>query len=283
MHRFLLVMMTAALLPARALQDVEYGQGSGQSLRLDANIPDGPGPHPAAIIVHGGAWVTGDKQRSVRPLFKPLSDAGVAWFSINYRLARAGDLGSLISLEGLAVLSSGAEDVRNALEFVRAHATDYNIDPTRIVLIGESAGAHLASMAALKPTGKPVQAVVAFYSPSDLVKLVDSSPRIPEGLRRAVKGSPLEALLMSGLKQLSPQTWISKEAPPFLMIHGTADQLVPFEQSQTMCAALQALTVPCELVTVPGAGHGMNFWESQPPMLAYKAKMTTWMKERLGE
>lgn len=282
MHLLLLLFVTAVLLPARALQDVEYGQASGQSLRLDANIPDGPGPYPAAIIVHGGAWVTGDKQRSVRPLFKPLTDGGVAWFSINYRLARTGDLASLISADGLAALSGGADDVRSAVEFIRSHAAEWNIDPARLVLIGESAGAHLASMAALKPTGKPVQAVVAFYSPSDLAKLVDGSPRIPEALRRAVKGSPLEAMLMAGLRQLSPQTWITKDAPPFLMIHGTADQLVPFEQSETMCGALRGTGAACELFPVPGAGHGMNFWESQPPMLTYKSKMMEWVQERLG-
>ncbi len=283
MRYLLFPLLAATLLPGRALQDVEYSQASGQSLRLDANIPDGSGPFPAAIIVHGGAWVTGDKQRSVRPLFKPLTEGGIAWFSINYRLARGSNPEALISLEGLAALTSASDDVRNAVEFVRAHARDYNVDPDRIVIIGESAGAHLASMAALRPApGKPVQAVVAFYSPSDLVKLVETSTRIPEFLRRAVKGSPFEAVLMSGLKQLSPQTWVTKEAPPFLMIHGTADQLVPFGQSQAMCGALEASGATCELVSVPGAGHGMNFWEGQPPMVAYKSAMMDWVKEHLG-
>jgi alpha-L-fucosidase 2 len=275
--------LAAALLPARALQDVEYAQVSGQSLRMDAFIPEGPGPYPAAIIVHGGAWVTGDKDRSVRPLFKPLSEGGIAWFSINYRLARGSSLDSLISLEGLAALTTASDDVRSAVEYVRDHATEWNVDPNRIVLIGESAGAHLASMAALRPTpGKPVQAVVAFYSPSDLVKLVETSSRIPDALRRVVKGTPLEAILMAGLKQVSPQTWVTDDAPPFLMIHGTADQVVPFDQSEAMCGALKDAGVSCELFAVPGAGHGMNFWESQPAMTAYKEKMMIWVKQQLG-
>jgi len=279
----ILILLAGAMLSGRALQDVEYAQASGQSLRLDGSIPDGAGPYPAAIIVHGGAWVTGDKQRSVRPLFKPLTDSGVAWFSINYRLARGSDPAALISLEGLAALTSASDDVRNAVAYVRAHAAEWNVDPERIVLIGESAGAHLASMAALRPApGQPVQAVVAFYSPSDLVKLVDTSSRIPDALRRMVKGSPLEALLMSGLKQLSPQTWVNGEAPPFLMIHGTSDVLVPIDQSEGMCGALKGLGASCELVPVPGAGHGMNFWEGQPPMMAYKTKMIDWVKDRLG-
>ena len=279
----LFAILAAGLLPARSLQNVEYAQASGQPLLMDGYIPDGDGVHPAAIIVHGGAWVTGDKVRTVRPLFQPLADGGLAWFSINYRLARGSDPAALISLEGLSALSSASDDVRNAVAFVREHAGEYHVDPDRIVLIGESAGAHLASMAALRPSpGKPVQAVVAFYSPSDLVKLVDTSTRIPEFLRRAVKGSPLEAMLMAGLKQLSPQTWVSKDAPPFLMIHGTADNLVPFDQSEAMCAALQASGDSCELYPVNGAGHGMNFWEAQPAMMGYKAIMMAWVKARLG-
>ncbi len=283
MKRALLLLTAAALLQARSIQDVEYAQAPGQALRLDGYIPDGPGPYPAAVIVHGGAWVTGDKSRSVRPLFQPLADGGVAWFSINYRLARGSDPTSLISLEGLASLTGASDDVRNAVEYVRAHATELNVDPNRIVLIGESAGAQLASMAALRPSpGKPVQAVVAFYSPSDLVKLVDTSARIPELLRRAIKGSPLETMLMTGLKQLSPQTWVTKDAPPFLMIHGTADMLVPYEQSEGMCGALRGSGSNCELIAVNGAGHGMNFWEGQPPMMAYKTQMMTWVKDHLG-
>ncbi len=279
----ILFYLSAALLSARALQDVEYGQASGQSLKMDASIPDGPGPYPAAIIVHGGAWVTGDKQRSVRPLFKPLTDGGIAWFSINYRLARGNDPASLISLDGLAAMTSASDDVRHAIDYVRAHAAEWNVDPNRIVLIGESAGAHLASMAALKPaSGKPVQAVVAFYSPSDLVKLVETSPRIQDALRKLVKGSPLEAVLLGGLKQLSPRTWVTGEAPPFLMIHGTADSLVPFDQSEDMCGALTKSGVSCELISVPGAGHGMNFWEGQAPMTAYKSAMMAWVKDHLG-
>jgi acetyl esterase len=279
----LLAAVTATLASGRALENIEYAQVSGQALRLDAYIPDGPGPHPAAIIVHGGAWVTGDKARSVRPLFKPLADAGIAWFSIEYRLARGNNPESLISIEGLAALASASDDVRNATAYVRSHANEWSINPEKIILIGESAGAHLASMAALKPApGQPPQAVVAFYSPSDLEKLAKTSPRIPDSLRNLLKGSPLEAILLNGLRQLSPQTWISKSAPPFLMIHGTADMTVPFEQSEAMCAALRDAGANCELFPVAGAGHGFNYWETQPSMTAYKAKMISWIQSTLA-
>ena len=280
--RWSLLVLVASLAMGRSLVDVEYTQVQGQALRMDGFVPDGAGPFPAAIIVHGGAWVTGDKARSVRPLFQPLADTNFAWFSINYRLARGSNPEALVSLEGLAALTSASDDVRSALAFVRAHAAEWNIDPERVVLIGESAGAHLASMAALQPgQSKPVQGVVAFYSPSDLVNLVETSPRIPDLLRNLIKSSPFAAVLMNGLKQLSPQTWITGDAPPFLMIHGTADALVPVQQSETMCGALQKLGAKCELLEVPGAGHGMNFWEGRSAMTGYKSVMTDWLKALL--
>lgn len=270
----LLIITCSSAIQARALQDVEFGNVEGQRLLMDINIPDGPGPFPAAIIVHGGAWVTGDKRGTVQPLFQPLSQAGYAWFSINYRLVRGNDISSLISPQALAGLAGAVDDVRVATEFVRKHAAEYGIDQQRIVLIGESAGAHLVSMAALKPAQSPQpQAVVAFYSPSDLIALVEKSPRIPPALRQAVKGSPLEAILMAGLRDLSPRTWVRKDAPPFLLIHGTSDTLVPLQQSVDMCAALEGSGNTCELFPVNGGGHGMVFW-NQP---AYKQHMLNWL------
>ena len=95
----LLLALVGCVTSARSLENVEYSQVSGEPLKMDGFIPDGKGPFPAAILVHGGAWVTGDKARSVRPLFKPLTDGGMAWFSINYRLARGANPESLISIE----------------------------------------------------------------------------------------------------------------------------------------------------------------------------------------
>jgi alpha-L-fucosidase 2 len=276
------LLLCAALAAGRSFSDLEYAQVNGQSLRLDGYIPEGSGPFPAAILVHGGGWVTGDKTHSVRPLFQPLARAGVAWFSINYRLARGPNPEALISLEGLATLANASEDVRSAVRFVRAHAAEWNLDSQRMVLIGESAGAHLASMAALRPApGSGVEAVVAFYSPSDLVDLVETSPSIPELLRRAVRGTPLEALLLQGLRQLSPRTWVRAGAPPFLMIHGTADALVPFHQSEAMCDALRSAGNLCELVPVPGGGHGVGGWE-RAGLDFYKDRMLDWLRGLLG-
>src|SRR6478672_2237916 len=100
---------------AEAHQDVEYARPGGISLRLDASIPNSAIPLPAAIIVHGGGWVRGDRRIDVEPLFKPLSDSGIAWFSISYRLA------SDASQFGVAI-----NDVKAAIRFVKAHAAEFH-------------------------------------------------------------------------------------------------------------------------------------------------------------
>src|SRR5271156_2278645 len=84
-----LCLLPLAILHAEDVKDVEYARAGKVSLRFDAHIPNGPGPFAAAILIHGGAWVAGDRANNVNiePLLKPLADAGLAWFSINYRLA----------------------------------------------------------------------------------------------------------------------------------------------------------------------------------------------------
>jgi len=237
---------------------------------MDAHIPEGHGPFPAVIIVHGGAWVSGDRRANVHPLFQPLQDAGFAWFSISYRLAT-----------DIAQFGAGIVDVEEAVRYVKQHAAEYNIDPDRIALVGESAGAQLASMAALAP-GTGVKAVVAFYSPSDLASLAQTSTYVPESIRGQVKGTPWEALLLEGLKQLSPINHVRKDMPPFLLIHGTSDSVVPYDQSTQMCSAVQAAGGQCELYTVQGGGHGVRWWESSH-LTAYKQVMVHWLEKQLAE
>jgi acetyl esterase len=258
---------------ARLETDVEYARVNGISLRMDASIPAAAKKSPAVIIVHGGAWVAGDRRYNVQPLFQPLTDAGFGWFSISYRLATD------ISQFGAAV-----SDVREAIRFVKSHAAAYHIDPDKIALVGESAGGQLAAMAVLR--GGPdtsVKAVVALYTPSDLVSLAKNSTYIPASIRNSVRGTPWEALVLAGLAQLSPINSIRPGMPPFLLIHGTADSLVPFAQSREMCDRMQQAGASCELYPVVGGGHGMRWWESSPNLAtAYKRKMIEWLRQELG-
>jgi alpha-L-fucosidase 2 len=256
-----------------AQHNIRYGDADGAAFYMDAAIPPGAGPFPAAIIVHGGGWVRGDRRVDVGPLFGPVLSADIAWFSIDYRLS--GD----ISQFGAAI-----EDVQNAVRFVKRHAPEYRVDPDRIALIGESAGGQLAAMAALENApGTQVRAVVALYAPTDLVRLAQTSNFVPSQIRDSLRGTPFESLILARLQQLSPIDHVRPGAPPFLLIHGTADNLVPISQSHSMCDRLKAAGASCELYPVQGGGHGIRWWEASHPQeaAAYKREMVRWLKQEL--
>src|ERR1022692_2847206 len=148
---------TASLVAAPVdKQNVEYGSPGGHALLLDLHIPDGPGPFPTAILVHGGGFDQGSKSTNVRPLFEPLSNAGFAWFSVDYRLAPK------------VHFNEAMDDVFTAIKWVKAHAAQYHVDTKRIALIGESAGGLLVNYGGTHVTAATkVAAVVDFYGPSD--------------------------------------------------------------------------------------------------------------------
>ena len=268
---FALFALFMTTIHAEELKDVEYARAGKVSLRFDAHIPNGPGPFAAVILVHGGAWVMGDKSNNVQPLIQPLTDAGFAWFSISYRLAAAA-----------MQLGTAESDVRKAVVFVKDHAAEYRVNPNKIALVGESAGGQLASMAALRPgADASVEGVVAFYTPSDLATLARTSALIPDGVRDAVKGTLFDDLLMAGLTEFSPINAVSASAPPFLLIHGTDDNVVPFAQSERFCEKLRAAGVACELIPVKGGGHGIRAWESMK-LTDYKSAMVRWLEKTLA-
>src|SRR6185295_11244973 len=154
------------------IPDVTFAKVGDQTLTLDAYVPEGDGPFPAAIVVHGGGFTKGDKQTYVKPLFDPLTEASFAWFTINYRLAPK------------FMYPAAVEDVEAAIRYVKSHAAQYKEDPKRIALIGESAGGHLVSMVGAR--NKPatsVNAVVSFYGPHDLERRAVEQKQISESMR----------------------------------------------------------------------------------------------------
>lgn len=254
------------------VQDIEYSRPSGLSLKMDGYIQPGDTAVPAVILVHGGGWIAGDRRRDVQPLFKPLQDAGLAWFSLDYRLAT-----------DITQFGAGIDDVLAAIDYVRSHAVELNVDPDRIALIGESAGGQLAAMAALR--GGPtldVKAVVALYAPTDLAALLRNSQYIPAQIRNQVVGTPWEPFILSALTRLSPADNVSADMPPFLFVHGTADPVVPFTQSTEMCKRMRRAGASCEVYPVAGAGHGIRWWNSsKESSLDYKNKITSWLVQQL--
>src|SRR3954451_7543820 len=139
---------------------VEYGKPGGHPLLLDLHVPDGPGPFPAAILVHGGGFDGGSRATNMAPTFQPLADAGFAWFSIDYRMAPE------------FRFAEAKEDIDAAIKWVKANASTYKVDPEKIVLAGESAGGFLVNYAATHETAATkIAAVVDIYGPVDYEKI----------------------------------------------------------------------------------------------------------------
>jgi acetyl esterase/lipase len=249
--------------------DIEYGKADDESLLLDACVPDGAGPFPIAIIVHGGGWSGGDKARDMSLLFKPLTDAHFIWFSINYRLAPKHRFPACI------------DDVEQAVRWVKKHAAEYKGDPQRIALIGESAGGHLVCLAAARAKDDTrVAAVVGFAAPTDLVADVERRGGISPSLKKVFGRDDLDDDARNELKDASPLNFLKSGMPPFLLIHGTEDKSVLYSQSVIFQKRLKELGVPCEIITIEKGVHGMKNWEKLDTN--YKEKMIAWLERTLG-
>jgi len=255
--------------------DIEYAHPGNESLKLDADIPDGTGPFPAVILVHGGGWSSGNKTTEISPLFAPLTKARIAWFSVDYRLAPRDRYPACV------------EDVEAAVRWVKAHATQFDLDPKRIALIGESAGGEIVDMVAVRATpdhpDTRVAAVVAFYAPCDNVADTQrrGGPSLSmQQLLGVPAGLPLSNTTLQALHDVSPIFFVSKNLPPYLLVHGTADKSVPYEQSLQWQAKLVALGVPCDLITVKDGPHVMGRWETLDA--TYKDKTVAWLETKLA-
>ena len=271
------------LLPALAAatelkKDIEYGRAGAVSLRLDASVPDGPGPFPVAILVHGGGWSHGDKAGSdkagdsadITPWFGPLTAANFTWFSLNYRHAPQHRWPACLA------------DVQTAIRWVKAHAAEFKGDPQRIALFGHSAGGHLVCLAAvLAGDDTRVQAVVGFAPVTnheqDLPQRGGLSTSLQNLLDRPKEVTPDSRAL---LREMSPLNHVHAGLPPFLLIHGDADKSVPLQQSLDFQARLRATGNACDLIIIPGAPHSLLAWDKFDP--GYKEQLTAWLHQHLA-
>jgi acetyl esterase/lipase len=275
---FAVVVLSAGVVRAELISDVEYGVAAGERLLLDVRRPAGDGPFPVVIMIHGGGWGSGDKGVPEKPgggadisvWFAPIEEAGFLAFSINYRLAPAHRWPACL------------EDVQTAIRWVKAHAADYGGDPSRIALFGHSAGGHLACMAGvLVQDDTRVQAVVGF------APVTDHEQELP---RRGGVGLALQNLLgvskdvtdesLAALRAISPINHVRPGLPPFLILHGDADKTVPLEQTHNFQAKLREARVPCELVTLPGAPHRLSEWEKHDS--AWPRRLIAWLRRTLN-
>ena len=251
--------------------EIEYARAGDTHLHLDASVPDGTGPFPIAILVHGGGWGAGDKrgEGDIKPLMEPLTKAGFTWFSIDYRLAPTNRWPACF------------EDVQTAIRWVKTHATEFKGDSNRIALIGYSAGGHLACHAAvLADDSTRVQAVAGCAAPTDHVADSERRGGLSKSLQALLDRPPeLDAATRQILREMSPINYVKPGLPPFFLIAGTEDKSVPYTQSTNLQARLQRADVPCELITLTNATHRLAEWGKIDP--TYQEKLLAWLQQAL--
>jgi acetyl esterase/lipase len=240
----------------RVLRDVVFAERIGfRPLTLDLHLPEQDAA-PVVLFLHGGGWRLGSRRtflpgRSADETFGRITAAGFAVASADYRLS------------GEARFPAQVDDVLAAVGWLREHGGEHGLDASRIVAWGESSGAHLAASAALADTAA-FAGVVDWYGPADLTALgrdllPDDAARFdddPTTREAGLIGGPISAL-PDLARAASPALVAGPGAPPFLILHGDADDLVPFAQSRALADALRRAGGEVELVAVPGASH---FW-----------------------
>lgn len=220
------------------------------------------GKAPVLVQVHGGAWIIGNKEQQAMPLMAHLCDHGWICVSINYRLSPR------------ATWPDHIVDVKRALAWVKDNIASYGGDPDYVAITGGSAGGHLSSLAALTPNEPMFQpgfeeadtsvvAAVPFYGVYDWTNR--------DGTGRSDMDDMLARLILKTTKDESPElwhdastmSWISPEAPPFFVIHGANDSLVPVEQARSFVAMLRAESKqPVAYAELPGAQHAFEVFDS---------------------
>ena len=236
---------------------------SSPQLALDAYVPDSTSPVPAVIVAHGGGWEAGDKVTYITPVLEPLARARIAWFSIDYRLTPA------------VTHEDQLQDLREAIRFVRAEHNRFNVDPSRIFLLGESASGQMVSLLATED--RTLAGVVSFYGVYDFNSMVtDASPR--SLLVRLFRRTELNEEARDELRRYSPLNRAHKDMPPLLMVNGTGERL--WAQAQAFDRRLTELRVEHDVLALGGAPHGMENWEGHPEWMVYKQRLVDWILQQ---
>jgi len=246
----------------RVLKDLAYVAGGHERQKLDLYLPPAGEHWPLVVSIHGGAFRMGSKDGEPVETVGALVARGFAVAAINYRLSQH------------AVFPAQIEDARAAVRWLRVNAALHGYDPDRIASFGTSAGGHLAAMlgtagdvtafdvGANPGVSSRVQAVVDFFGPTDFLQM-DAHRLSSEAMVHETPDSP-ESQLVGGpirknpdeVARANPITYATKDDPPFLIVHGDADLLVPHHQSVLLDEALRNADVRVRLVTIPGGPHG---------------------------
>lgn len=219
------------------IADLLYRTVEGWQGRLDIYLPEGPGPFPALLYLHGGGWKMGSKAAAASHAASWCA-MGLVVVAVDYRLAQA------------APAPAALEDAAAALDWLREHGAEHGIDAERLLIGGHSAGATLAL--ALAYSGRcPIKGVVAWSAHADLAAYHAD---------RVATGDPVEWLAQSDdpdgwARALSPLHLVRAGVPPTILIHSDRDPRVPYEAVSRLEAALRGAQVPVKLVTMRSDHH----------------------------
>jgi acetyl esterase/lipase len=249
-------------------RDLAYVPEGHARQTLDLYLPSVGGRFPLIVWIHGGAFRAGSKSDGVPVQYVA---SGYAVASINYRLSQH------------AIFPAQIEDCKAAVRWLRANAERFNLNPRRFCAWGPSAGGHLSAMLGTSANEKhfdvgdhlsfssAVQAVVDYFGPTDFLQM--DAHRPPDGMVHDAPDSP-ESQLVGGpiqdhpdrVARANPTSYVTPDAPPFLIVHGYQDPLVPHHQSVLLTLALAHAGVPVTFYTVKGGGHG-GFTDPKVPEL----------------
>jgi len=255
-----------------------YCTADGVPLRADVyHARSASGPAPLVLFLHGGGWTGGSRTDSTGlGVEQLLTEAGFTVASVDYRLAPQTKMPAIV------------EDVKCAVRSFRARAEEFGIDPDHIGVIGVSAGAHLGALLGTSDetagfdTGEyagvssRVQAVVDLAGPADL-----TNPAMPYAFHLADQVFGTQDFTDPRFAAASPVTWITPDDPPFLILHGDADDNVPLSQSQTLYDALSAAGVDARLIVVEGGGHSLTTPGQSPSTAELAAVVLGFLEEHL--
>jgi len=243
---------------SRPIRDVEYARIGEHSLKLDMHLPCGKVRSPLIVWVHGGAWRSGSK--SNMPLGR-IVEGGYTVASVDYRLSTQ------------ATFPAQIHDLKAAIRFLRGHSREWGIPSKKIVIAGDSAGAHLATLVGVSNGNKElegeigndrsqssdVQGIISFYGAANLTTILAQST--PHGLKVRVPaldlllgGQPTNVVELARLA--SPAFHVDRADPPLLLFHGDQDPQMPINQSHELHGAYRSVKAPVEFEVVHGAGHG---------------------------
>lgn len=256
---------------------VPYREVQGDVLALDLAWPTTPGPHPLVVLVHGGGWREGGRD-DLAPQVLQLAGAGYAAAAVDYRLAPEHTFPAAVS------------DVQCAIEWLAETAPPGEIDVGRLVLLGPSAGGHLASLLGTAPStdfggGCPLppslapDGVVAISSPQDLG--ADDFPLLTRAIIEDFLGAhPDEDPSLT--RVASPVTHVDGEDVPFLLVHGVEDEVIPVSQARRMFEVIRESGGAATLVRLEGVTHATSLFQGAPDEAAGDCTALRFLDETLA-